>query len=103
MEVERGRFVFIDLYSKVNQKSRGENITLPCDHLLTGLLFTCQVVRVGHLDHVGVVVVQNSVLRRMRGIWIEGSYSSVMRSSLLRENICVPWPRLLLLRYLLPT
>jgi hypothetical protein len=82
MEVERGRFVFIDLYSKINQKSRGENITLPCDHSFPGLLFTCQVVRVGHLDHVGVVVVQNSFLWHMRGTWIEGSYSSVMRTSL---------------------
>jgi hypothetical protein len=82
MEVERVRFVFIDVYSKIDQKGRGENYTLPCGHSLPGLLFTGQVVRVGHLDHVGVVVVQSSVRRHMRGIWIEGIYSSGMRSSL---------------------
>jgi hypothetical protein len=26
MEVERGRFVFIDLYSKINQKGRGRKL-----------------------------------------------------------------------------
>jgi hypothetical protein len=79
MEVERGRFLFIDLFLKINQKGRGKNDTLPCGPLFPGLLFTCQVVRLGHLDHVGVVVVQNSLHRHMRGIWIEGNDSSVMR------------------------
>jgi hypothetical protein len=37
---------------------------------------------VGHLDHVGVVGVQSYTHWRMQGIWIEGSYSSGVRSSL---------------------
>jgi hypothetical protein len=77
-----GRFVFIDLFSKINQKNRGKNYMLPCGPSFLGLLFTCQVVRLGHLDHVGVVVVQNSLPRHMRGTRIGGSYSSVMRTSL---------------------